>query len=579
MVEEKSLFTGISAYPGSIYARCKKIQPQGGDEIVLRTGLSLPDRQTEEELFYQSLDRTENEINSIIHENENVAGSFELIEILNSQKDMLRDPLLVEGVLERIRELGDNAGLAVENTIQRIYEDFLNLEDEFFRERADHIQDIGKRISKNLYNRLNANNDVLQLNEPVILIAKDLTPSEMISLDKTKVLGIATDHGGKTGHMAIIARNYGIPTIVGLKNISSNVDDGEFLLLDADRGFVKRFPDIEELKLYGPRSNLIQRQQNKLRGELKTLDGERIVLKANLETASGCEEILEKKAEGVGLFRSEVLFLETKNHNPTEEEQFRVYKKILQKMNDKPVVIRVFDIGADKYEVGSHEDNPFLGNRGIRYLLRHSNFFKEQLRALLRASIYGRLQILLPMITVISEILKTKELIEECRSELNSEGHEVSSKIDLGIMVETPACAIGLEDFIKHVDFLSVGTNDLLQYLMGVDRNNYTISDLYNPFHIVFLQTLERIAIVAKKKKIPVSICGEIATDPDMTGILIAMGFRELSVSPPFLPIIQERIYQCKLKDEKNFLKKVKTLSMAEKFFELETLLRENSAG
>jgi len=580
MVDEKILFYGITAYPGVIYGKVRKVRNSADHNLIQRSDLQADEIPGEIELFDSSLNRTEKELTNIIAENEQVAGSFELREILSSQKDMVRDPLLYERVIERIKIHGENAPLAVETTIRNIYEEFMGLGDSFFQDRADHILDIGKRISKNLMQKnLSLNEPLKNLPENVILVARDLTPSEMINLDKSKVLGIATDFGGKTGHMAIIARNYGIPTIVGLRNIYSNVEDEEYILLDADRGFLKKNPHIEEFKSFGHRSNLTEHKEWNSKTILKTLDGERIYLKANLENEEGCEEILEKNAEGVGLFRSEVLFLQIKDHTPTEEEQFVIYRRILKKMDEKPVVIRVFDIGADKFELGAHEDNPFLGNRGIRYLIRHPNLFKEQLRALLRASIYGNLKILIPMITTVKEIERTKELLQECRLELLDEGYDVKDKIPLGIMIETPSCAIGLENYLHGIDFLSIGTNDLLQYLMAVGRNNYSISDLYNPFHIVFLQTLENIAIIAKKKKIPISICGEVATDPDMIGLLIAMGFRELSVSAPFLHEIHERISHTKLKDMKSLLKKVKALSLLEKYFEIEALIREQNSN
>lgn len=577
MVEEKTIFTGIPAFPGVIYAKCTKITPRDSVNLVRKTNLSEPERQEELVRFQSALGKTDEELGGIIRENEQVAGSFELIEILSSQRDMLQDPLLVDGIRDRILDQGENALLAIETTIQRIYEDFLALEDEYFRDRADHIQDIGKRISKNLSDITASKTEYTNLSEPTILIARDLSPSEMMELDKSKILGIATDQGGKTGHMAIIARNYGIPTIVGLKNLSSQIEDGEYILLDAERGFVKRSAPLEEFKHYGFRSRLTDANGIRFSGAFRTLDGERVLIKANLDSDQDCDEILAKNAEGVGLFRSEVLFLQMKDHKPTEEEQFAKYKKILRKMGERPVVIRVFDIGADKYEVGSVEQNPFLGNRGIRYLIRHESLYREQIRALLRASVYGDLSILIPMVTTIAEIHKTKRIISDCKEELSREGVEYQKSIPLGIMVETPACAMGIEEFSKHVDFLSVGTNDLLQYIMAVDRNNFSISDLYNPFHIVFLETLESIARVAKKRKIPVSICGELATDPEMTGILLALGYRELSVAHPFLPFIQNQVLNLRVKTEKNKLKKIKRLATEEKFFEITTLIQSES--
>jgi phosphoenolpyruvate-protein phosphotransferase (PTS system enzyme I) len=576
MVDEKIQFIGITAYPGVIYAKCKKVKSYESSPSHHRSDLNLEERNLNASLFLEAIHKTEADIQNVIQECRNESGGIDLVEILNSQKEILNDPMLKDGVLDRIRNNGECAGLALENTVQRIYDEFIELEDEFFRDRADHIQDIGKRLSQNINNPNHSSRNTLELKEPAILVAKDISPSELISLDKSKILGIATDHGGKTGHMAIIARNYGIPTIVGLKNFSTFIDDGEFLLLDAERGFIKRNASIEEFKSFGERCLLPLPSASINQKPLATMDGTRVFLKANLETDEDCDDVIKKKAEGIGLYRSEILYIQLKSHTPTEEEQYKVYKNILKSMKDMPVVIRVFDIGADKYEVGSHEANPFLGNRGIRYLLRHTNLFKEQLRALLRASTYGKLNILIPMVSSISEVLDTKKLLQESMEELNSEGIEYSKEIAIGIMVETPACALGLDEFLKHVDFISVGTNDLLQYTMAVERNNYAISSLYNPFHFVFLELLEQIVTKANKKKKPVSICGEIATDPDMTGILLAMGYRDLSVAPPFLPLIQDRIRTMKLKKQKSLYKTIKSLAREEKFYEIELLLKED---
>ncbi len=578
MVDEKLLFQGIPTYPGRIYARTKKLKSSDTVPLVKKTDLPIEEREKEIENFLACLKRTEEELNQIIEDCVHVAGGIDLISILSSQKEILHDPEFKDRIIHRIRIHGENAALAIENTVRRIQEDFLELEDEFFRERADHIMDIGKRVSQNLaYPQGKKGNSSIQLSSPCILIAKDISPSELLSLDKSMILGIATDHGGKTGHMAIIARNYGIPTIVGLKNLSNYIEDGEYLLLDADRGFVKRSPDWEEFKSYGERCSLnhslpIQKSTN----ETKSLDGMQIDLKVNLETHNDCETILLKNPAGIGLYRSEVLYMQFPDHSPTEEEQFHIYKFILRSMKELPVTIRVFDIGADKYEIGIHEDNPFLGNRGIRFLLKHPALFKEQLRALLRASVFGNLQILIPMVSTISEIRSAIRLFSEAKQELEEEGIPYKETIPLGIMVETPVCAMGLEYYLPYVDFLSVGTNDLLQYIMAVERNNYAVSDLYNPYHFVFLDLLERIVKVAQKMKKPISICGEIATDPMMTGILLAMGYKDLSVSPPFLEPIREKIRNMRIRKERSRLKKIRNLAIAEKYYDLGSLLESS---
>lgn len=577
MSEEKKEFSGISAYPGIIYGKIKKIKNLEPSAFKIDTDLPQEERAKELEKFHDACQNTKKQLEKLVLDVSGIAGMMDLVEILSTQIQILEDPEFQNLITTRIQEKGENACLAVETTVQILMDRFHQLEDEFFKERSDQIQDVGKRLIRNLTTSNDKkNNHPFDLNQPCILVAKDLSPSELLTMDRSKILGIATDFGGKTGHMAIIARNYGIPTIVGLKNLSTYVEDGEFILLNADKGFVKRDPSWEEYKYYGERCSIPNEKVHSNKKELKTLDGTSITLKVNLETHNDCLLALQKKPDGVGLYRSEILFLQFPDHNPSEDEQFYIYKLILESMKGLPVTIRVFDIGADKLELGVVEDNPFLGNRGIRYLLRHKNFFKEQIRALQRASIFGKLQILIPMVTTVQEVIQTHSIINEVRKELTLEGIPYEENIPLGIMVETPACALGLENFLPLVDFISVGTNDLLQYTMAVARNNFSVSDLYNPYHIVFLEIMEQIAKISQKKKVPASICGELAADAPMVGLLIAMGFREFSVSPPFLDLIRSKIQSTKLKEEKNKLKKIKNLSKQERYLEIEGLLKFN---
>ncbi|WP_411822521.1 phosphoenolpyruvate--protein phosphotransferase [Leptospira sp. 'Mane'] len=575
MVEEKIIFKGISAYSGVVYGKVYKWRPPRKKKEE-RTDLSPQEVKQELDLFKLSLEKTEGELSSLIQSHSHDPGQRELVEILESQVVFFNDPLFRARVVERITQGKESANLALETAVSSLYEEFQAIPDEFFRERADHILDIGKRLAANLEAEkppdANAN-----LPDNIILVAKEITPSEMITIDKTKIKGIATDYGGKTGHMAIIARNFGIPTIVGLKNITSHVDDEDYVLLDASKGILNRFPTLSEIKLHGLQSQFNSFVPVEEKKELKTKDGIHFSIKVNVDSAEEVQTAFDKGATGIGLVRTEILFINYTDHKPTEDEQFSAYKQILVSMDGKPVTFRVWDIGADKMENGYEEANPFLGSRGIRYLLRHPHFFKEQIRALLRASEYGTMLVMLPMITTLSEILESKSLWQECIRELKEEGLDIVKQIPLGIMVETPACALNLPFIGKYVDFYSIGTNDLLQYLLAVERNNHVVNDLYNPWHVVFLLLLKNIADVAKSQRKPISICGEIASDPMFTAVLMGLGFRDLSCAVPLMQKVRAKITETSTWKSKLLAEQVLELAGAEKYQEIEELINKTS--
>ncbi|TGL69041.1 phosphoenolpyruvate--protein phosphotransferase [Leptospira jelokensis] len=572
-MEEKTTFKGISAYPGTVYGkvfRWKQTKRKRED----RTDLSPEEIKEEVDLLKKGLQKTEDDLADLVQKSKQ---NEELSQILESQIVFLNDPLFRARVFERIAQNKESAGLALETAVSSLYDEFQSIPDEFFRERADHILDIGKRIESNLYPEKGTEPTVIP--EDVILIAKEITPSEMIQLGKSKLRGIATDFGGKTGHTAIIARNYGIPTIVGLKNITSHVEDDDYILLDATKGILNRSPGIDEIKLAGIKSEIKKtipiREISDGPRELKTKDGKTFSLRANIDSEEEVDTAFLQGADGIGLVRTEILFIRYVEFKPTEEEQFAVYKRILLKMVGRPVTFRVWDIGADKMENGYEEENPFLGNRGIRYLLRHPHFFKEQLRALLRASEFGTMRIMLPMITTRSEILQTKVLIKECLEELKTQGLAITKKIPLGIMVETPACALNLPFLGNHVDFYSIGTNDLLQYLLAVERNNHLVGDLYNPWQVVFLLLLKNIVDVANSQKKPISICGEIGSDPMFTAVLIGLGIRDLSSALPLMKEVGEKVTEISTWKAKLLAEQVISLAGEEKFDEIEKLVLE----
>lgn len=567
-MEESHFFRGIAVYPGLVYAPVHRWKTKRPSTRVIN---SKTDSDAELKILKQSLKKTEETISQLIKDQGD--ENRELKSILESQVLFLNDPIFRAKIAERISVDMETADIAIETVVSSLFEEFQSIADEFFSERADHLLDIGKQLTQNLDPGFKNEKQTIPYGS--ILVAKEITPSELISIDKNNLFGIATDFGGKTGHMAIIARSFGIPTVVGLKHLSTNTEDQEMILLDGSKGTVKRNPSLLEYQLHGIQSR-VQSTVETHRPVPKTKDGAIIELKVNVDTPEEAELANEQGVDGIGLVRTEILFLPYGNTRPTEEEQFEIYKRILKSQTGKPVTFRVWDVGADKMEVGYTEANPFLGSRGIRYLLRHPGFFKEQIRALLRVSNYGTLKVLIPMVCTLQEILEARRFWRECEAELASEGIAFSKHIPIGIMVETPASALNLAFLGKEVDFYSVGTNDLLQYLLAVERNNHLVSDLYNPLQLVFLLLLKNLAETAKSQNKPISICGEMASDPNMIPILIGMGYRDLSCALPLLPSIKEAIGKIAKWKAKEMVSEVIELSSQEKFQSIEELLLQS---
>ena len=569
MKQITQLFKGISASPGKIYGPTLKII--SSNHLILETIIDPKKIKSEIHKFQTAIDKTKKELDLIVEKNS--VENDDLKEILVAQMCMLEDPLLINGVKSRIESKFENAPLALFHEIERISKEFEDINDEYIRERATDIRDIGKRIENNLLGKRSDYHILSELKSPVIIVAHELTPSQMLHMDKSFIKGIASEKGGRTGHMAILAKHFEIPAVVGIKGITSEIQESEFIFLDGDSGTICKNPNISQIKNYGfseayPKLNILE----KFSTTCHTRDREKIHIKVNLESYEDCKSIIQLGAEGVGLFRTETLMMESSNHNLSEEDQFQIYKKIAIGLEGKQFIIRTFDVGADKIEMEEPEDNPFLGNRGIRYSLRNQDKFKKQLKAILRATLFGNIAIMFPMITQLSEFLESKKVLAECKNELSKRGIKFKNP-KLGIMVETPACAISLEIFSNHCDFFSVGTNDLLQYFMAVDRNNSDISELYNPLNYSFLKTLKNIADVSHESKTPLSLCGELASDLNFTILLIGLGFRELSVAIPMVKKIKKLISGIDLSQAKRLTDEVLKLSKEEKFSEIESYL------
>lgn len=459
---------------------------------------------------------------------------------------ILDDRMLVDETSAFIRNERLNAAAAFETVINRVIASIAGIEDEYLKERTVDVQDVKKRVIRTLVGK-----DTRAANrptEPSILVAHDLSPSDTAQLDRSTVLGYATELGGRTSHTAIIARSQGLPAVVGLENLVGKVETGDTVIIDGNAGSIVVNPTpatIEQYEAEIARFRELEEQLLTLTGyPAHTLDGREFTLCANLDSANEVESVLDHGGQGVGLFRTEYFFI-SQEYLPSEEEQYKVYRQVAERMDGKPVVIRTLDVGGDKiasYLHRSPELNPFMGWRGIRFCLTRKDIFKTQLRAIYRASAHGNVKIMFPMISMIEEVLRAKEICAEVREDLKRERYKFDENVPLGIMVETPAAVAMADHFAREVDFFSIGTNDLIQYTMAVDRGNSKIAHLYQHLQPSILRLLRLTVEAARKRKIPVGVCGEMAGDPLSVPILIGLGIDEFSVSPNMIPEVKRII-------------------------------------
>lgn len=472
-------------------------------------------------------------------------------EIIEGHVMLIKDVLFYNAVKEKIVLQDMDTLAAVQKTGSEFAENMRNSGDNYMQERADDIDDITMRLLSNL---VDFEQNLPKFDEPVIIVADNLLPSVMMQLDKSKILGIMTKKGSETSHMAIIARSLLLPTVVGCNLSITKDDNGRFLMVDGIHGECILDPDETEMKNM---TAIKAAEENKklLLEQLKgkeniTRDGYQVDVFANIEGVEEVNAALRNDAGGIGLFRSEFLFL-GRNEFPDETEQFSAYKKVVESMQGKKVVIRTLDIGGDKqaeyFGIGE-EENPAMGMRAIRICLTKPEIFKTQLRAIYRASIYGNVSIMFPMIISVEEVRKIKAITEEVKQELKAEGIAFK-EVELGIMIETPAAVMIAPQLAEMVDFFSVGTNDLTQYTLAIDRQNEALCDFYNAHHPAILHMLQMIADAAKQKGIWVGICGELAGDKSLTKEFIKMGYSELSVSPGNILELRDAIRNMTIKE------------------------------
>lgn len=490
-----------------------------------------------------------------IHEKAMMRVGPEESMIFEIHQMMLDDPDYTDSVKEQISVNCFVAEYAVQTAGEKLAGVFALMDDAYMRERASDVKDISDRIVRILCGE--ESSDLSGEEGALIIAAQDFMPSETIQMDRDKVQALITGAGSKISHASILARTMGIPAVVGLGEELARLTEGANTIVDGFNGVIITEPDEATLAEYQQkRQEFISYKERlkRLKGTPSvTTDGVKIEVCGNIGHSADVDSVLENDGEGVGLFRSEFLYMESSDF-PTEESQLAAYRKVLEKMSGRRVVVRTLDLGADKtapYFNMPQEDNPAMGYRAIRICLRRHDIFKTQLRALLRASVYGKLAIMFPMIVSVEEVLASKQVLAECRAELDEQGIAYSDSIEVGIMVETPAAAILSDRLAKEVDFFSIGTNDLTQYTLAVDRMNGSIGDMYDPRHPAVLRMMRMTAENAVKNGIWCGICGESASDRKLTEIFLSMGITELSVTPTAILEVREKIQSINLSAEK----------------------------
>ena len=552
---------GIAVSPGISIAKSLVIDSE--DYLI-------PHRLIESSKRTSEIQRARNAFKDAIEEltqleEEHKSKGSQIKDIFAVHMRFLHDRSLRKKITDLISSDMVTAEYAVSTTLREIAQHFSKQQDTYISERAADIYDIERRILKQLLGK--KREDIGHLTEEVVIVARELSPIQTAGFDKKFVKGIASDAGGRTSHAAIVARSLGIPAVVALEDLTAMVKVADTVIVDGNRGIVIVEPDEQTIHQYEEYSKEFAELEHKLdaikQKPAVTRDGVKITLLGNIEFPNEADVILQKGGDGIGLYRTEFLYLNTEKE-PTEQDHYEAYSKTVKTMSGKPVVIRTLDLGADKYTQSKRfvrEPNPFLGLRSIRFCLQNLMLFKTQLRAILRASVLGDVKIMFPLITNRQELMQAKMILHDVMEDLSDEGIEYNRDIPVGIMIETPSAALTAFSLAREVDFFSIGTNDLTQYTLAVDRSNELVSTLYSPADPAVLRLIRTVIQDAHKGQIGLSVCGEVASEPEYIMLLLGMGVRTFSLASPMIPEIKQIVRSVTMTDCNKVARKILSMN------------------
>jgi len=544
------IFNGIGASPGIVIGRVYLLDRKK----VVVAGQRIEDVNVKSEVvrFKKAVEVSKVQLEDIRKRYTRDLGKSHRY-ILDTHIMLLEDKLLVEGTVKRIKDARINSEGALRDTIDAIAKKFDSIEDEYLRERKHDVEQVAERVLRNLTGK--KQESLAEISEEAVVIAHDLAPSDTLMMRKDKVLGFATEMGSRTSHTAIVARSMGIPAAAGLEKITAFVRTGDVVILDGNHGTVIVDPDEATFLDYlrrQQRYKYFEMELDKLRDlTAETLDGKRIHLQGNIELPDEVATVAKHGGMGIGLYRTEFLFL-NRQHLPTEEQHYAAYRDVAERAAPNEVVIRTLDVGGDKLALPDQyeqEPNPALGLRAIRFCLQNREIFRTQLRGIFRASAHGKIKILYPMISALPELQEIKRLMDEVRSELRAEGVPFDERLEIGVMIEIPSAALTADLLAPEVDFFSIGTNDLIQYTLAIDRTNEHVAFMYEPLEPAVLRLLQRVAHAAHEGKIGLAMCGEMAGDPLYAAILMGLGFEYLSMNVAAIPWVKKVVRSVRMQD------------------------------
>lgn len=561
---KENTLRGIAVSPGIVIGKARLVD-RSRVRIMYQYLINEDQINKEVERFKDALRATEEQLTTL--KNQMPEGIRKHGFILDSHLMILKDSMLVDSTIEKIMSERINSEWAIKKSLHEIREAFDQIEDEYIKGRMEDVENVTERILRNISGQGAEN--LGEIDGRVIIVAHELSPADTTELNTSNVMGFITDVGGRTSHTAILAQALEIPAVVGLERATKKIEDGDLLIVDGNTGEITINPDDDLIIQYQEKQIEDERHRSSITRTSHlpavTLDGHRIAVKANIEFLEEVAAVRSNGGEGIGLYRTEFLYLRSKGV-PGEDELFEDYREVAEIMAPDPVTIRTLDLGGDKFASDleiTKEVNPALGLRAIRLSLKEPKLFKNELRAALRASAYGQIRLMFPMISGLQEIVEAKAILEQVKQELDEEDIHYDREMKVGVMVEVPSAIMVADILAQHVDFFSIGTNDLIQYALAIDRINEHVAYMYEPFHPAILRMIQQVASSAKRAGIEVALCGEMAGDPLCVSILVGLGIDELSMNPAAIPLIKKTVRSISLQEARADFEKVMRLNTA----------------